>query len=84
MTQQFHAGQDVEVGEWRDAFSTPWRWRKAKILGDPRANAWTSPNSIWVQFSDGSRGVFDAAHIRVRFPLDNYQMRFGSSPVVLP
>jgi hypothetical protein len=64
MTRKFHEGQDVEVlldaAEYGGGVSA---WRKGIILrysfDDPVRPSWL------VQVNDGSRGVFDEAHIRV-------------------
>jgi hypothetical protein len=60
MTPQFHEGQEVEV--YRHSPPPAPIWRRAKICDPlPVGNEWV------VQFHDGSRGVFDAEHIR---PID--------------
>jgi hypothetical protein len=65
---QFHKGQEVEV-QCLECEGAP-LWRKAKIFwplqvgkgGVPRGKNWQ------VEFPDGSRAVFDAAHIRTSGP----------------
>jgi hypothetical protein len=61
MTAQFHAGQNVEVF-FDEPY--PWHWRKAKIVGMPPGGDAIFNPVYEVQFPDGSRGVFDVAHIR--------------------
>jgi hypothetical protein len=62
MTQvQYDEGQDVEV-QYDDGEGGPRDiiWRKATICDPlPVGNEWV------VQFTDNSRGVFDAEHIRL-------------------
>jgi hypothetical protein len=63
--QQFHEGQDVEVADAReipgdyagDLSSAP--WRKAKI-----ARVMDELETVRVIFPDGTRAVFDVAHVR--------------------
>jgi hypothetical protein len=57
---QFHEGQEVEV-LYRDQtdYSALYNWRKAKIVSGNAHGA-----MIEVQFPDGTRGVFDAEHIK--------------------
>ena len=63
MTQQFHEGQDVSV-QYLECEGIP-LWRKAKIVALPHApNALDDGRKYTVQFEDGSRGKFDAEHIR--------------------
>jgi hypothetical protein len=69
--QQFHEGRDVEVAY--DMTSLQERhWRKAKIV-----RPWPSYSGLrqfyLVQFPDGSRGVFDAAHIRAKIGRNEYE-----------
>ena len=56
---QFHEGRDVEVHyPFSRSNEATWPWCKAKIV-------FAKSNSDYVvQFPDGTRGVFDAAHIR--------------------
>lgn len=75
MIQQFHAGQDVEVTDSRYPLST-FSWRKAKIAGQVSVTYCGCDicNSGYeVQFPNGTRAVFDAAHIRaVRGKFDEW------------
>jgi hypothetical protein len=68
MTQQFHEGQDVEVAEIRGDPRSFRVLRKAKIVRRAFSYIGCSKKEDFeqwqVQFPDGSRGVFDAAHIR--------------------
>ena len=61
MTAQFHEGQEVEV--WG---ANMYPWRKAKIVAaEIHRGALGVPTGAYiVQFPDGTRGVFDAEHIR--------------------
>jgi hypothetical protein len=60
---QFHEGQDVEVTK-RDPTIPNWNWRKAKIVARA-SDAPVTRNRQWaVQFTDNSRAVFDAEHMR--------------------
>ena len=62
MTAQFHEDQEVEVWCFPDG-----EWEQAKIVAQyaARTAATTARNPRWhVQFRDGTRAVFDAAHIR--------------------
>jgi hypothetical protein len=68
MTQQFHEGQEVEV--WIAIIASQGVWRKAKILypgGDKYVGEWW-----YVQYPDGTRGVFDVEHIRTVAQNDSY------------
>jgi hypothetical protein len=65
MIQQFHEGQEVEIavpssGKVWKSDQTRRTWRKAKIV----ANEFGHTDRFWVEFSDGSRAVFSAEHIR--------------------
>ena len=69
-TPTFHEGQEVEVFE--DVLivhgpATCRCWRKAKIVGQTMGPFAPEPGYI-VQFPGGSRGVFDAEHIRAAKP----------------
>ncbi len=74
MTAQFHEGQEVEVRAL-DADGTVGRafsllgWRKAKIVYKTKVLHEDLP-AYAVQFPDGTRAVFDAAHIRAEDPLE--------------
>jgi hypothetical protein len=63
---KFRDGQEVEVREYCDYYD----WRKAKIVenqGKPDVNldVWNVNHDYYqVQFPDGTRGVFEEAHIR--------------------
>jgi hypothetical protein len=62
----FHKGQDVEVSQLAD-FSVPAgkrTWRKAKIVTHDWQPGHGKSRVYQVQFSDNSRAVFDAEHIR--------------------
>ena len=61
MTQQFHAGQEVEVRVG---------WRKAKIVEIIPAieGKHAADDAILIEFQDGTRAVFDEAHIRAVSP----------------
>ena len=62
MPQQFHVGQDVEVAPLSEMFGA---WRKAKVVNyEPYFHGAHEPDRYFVQFHDGTRGVFDAEHIR--------------------
>jgi hypothetical protein len=82
---QFHKGQEVEVTRppYNDHESR--HWRKAGIVSQTghwdKSAPMNSRDVYKVQFPDGTHDVFDSAHIRERFPLDNFQMSFGSSPL---
>ena len=73
MTQQFHAGQEVEVCrdiKWKA------RGRKAKIISEIRTvGHWKV--EYRVQFRDGTRAVFDEAHIRAVSDEDAEIFRVG-------
>jgi hypothetical protein len=56
---QFHEGQEVEI-YWEFKRRAE-RWHKAKIVEPPRSAYSTQ---CQVEFPDGTRGVFDADHIR--------------------
>jgi hypothetical protein len=76
---QLHEGQEVEV------LARP-SWRKARIVseaGKYGAPALPGRDKFFyvVELPDGRRAMFDEEHIRERFPLDNFQMRLGSSPI---
>jgi len=58
---QFHEGQEVEVAPLSEMFGA---WRKAKIVEVDQRAVQTSPIKHLVEFADGTRGVFDADHIR--------------------
>lgn len=69
---QFHEGEDVEVYNYGTAIHSvdARNWRKAKVIKEAH-----SLKSDWVgfqtvQFSDGSRGVFDEQQIRAWFCID--------------
>jgi hypothetical protein len=68
---QFHEGQEVEVCVHRTApsvSSNPTEWRKATILGALPGKLPDGKNRhYYVQFPDGSRAVFDEAHIRPEY-----------------
>jgi hypothetical protein len=61
---QFHEGQEVEVrfraGPRDDLGGFEITWRKAKIVSFDKHGG----GYVQVQFPDGSRAVFDAAHVR--------------------
>ena len=75
MTQQFHEGQEVEVqyddGEWGSPRDTI--WRKATILD-------CEVDYYRVQFPDGTRATFDAAHIRPVSPSGKF-VEWPSPPI---
>lgn len=57
---QFHEGQEVRIaGLWGAHLGG--KWRDAKII---RQRTWTAPIHYEVEFSDGTRAVVDADHIR--------------------
>jgi hypothetical protein len=58
---QFHEGQEVEALRLRDGDIHCRTWRKAKIVASD--NDKDTPLYA-VRFSDGTRAVFDADHIR--------------------
>ena len=72
---QFHAGQDVEVrtAQREASPAAPYggisNWCKAKIVNElcPATDWPTNDVRYQVQFPDGTRAVFDAAHIRAVF-----------------
>lgn len=57
MTEQFHAGQEIEARISYSPRLTGGTWRKAKILE-------CEVDYYLVQFPDGTRATFDEAHIR--------------------
>jgi hypothetical protein len=66
MTQQFHEGQEVEVLTGHDCLVAGRGWSKAKIVAiiPDGTQHWDAREGYEVQFTDNSRGVFDAEHIR--------------------
>jgi hypothetical protein len=60
---QFKEGQQVEVLQYGKTSQDPDVWRKAK-LGYALPTNDKALRSYRVEFPDGTRGVFDADHIR--------------------